>query len=55
MSRPQTEESVAEEEVLGEEWVPDHLPWHGKTRHLPLLLVYLYGKLRPPTCMLIFQ
>lgn len=35
---PQTEESLAEEEVLCEEWVPNHLPRHGKMPH-PLFLL----------------
>lgn len=52
---PQTEESVAEEEVLGEEWVPNHLARHGKTPHPTVLLGQLHERLRPrptpTTCM----
>lgn len=44
---PQTEESVAEEEVLSEERVPNHLARHGKTPHPTVLLGQLHEKLRP--------
>lgn len=51
----QTEESVAEEEVLGEERFPDHLPRHGKTPDPLLPLVLLHEKLHPPACMPVSQ
>lgn len=55
VSRPQTEEGVAEEEVLGEEWFPDYLAWNGKIPDALLPLVHLHEKLHPPVCMPIIQ
>lgn len=54
VSRPQTEESVAEEEVLGEERLPDHLPRHGKTTPSPPIGPPAW-EAPPPTCMSISQ